>query len=130
MKKIVIFEKESLNDLPSNYHTYLDSFICNCIKAGDCRLSPIISSYTKDYDISNRPFQVSELYTDCFDNSYEDFSSLSIVKLTFSSSNERIIDAFCKGIQGKTFEVKNIKLKVLDILSPRNEYVEELYSLA
>lgn len=130
MKKIVIFEKESLDELPSNYNAYLDSFICNCIEAGDCRLYSVISSYTKDYDISKRPFHFSELYTDYFDSSYEDYSSLPIIKLTFSSPNKEIIDAFCKGVTGKTFEIKNIKLRVLDILDPRNEYVEELYSLA
>ncbi|PRR77127.1 hypothetical protein CLLI_25390 [Clostridium liquoris] len=130
MMKIVIFEKGSLDGLPNNYSAYLDSFICNCIKAGDCRLSSIISNYTKDYDISKRPFYFSELYSNYCDNPYENFSPLPTVRLTFSSPYEEIIDAFCKGVKGKTFEVNNIKLKVLDILDMRNEAREELFSLA
>ncbi|KAJ50901.1 CRISPR/Cas system endoribonuclease Cas6 (RAMP superfamily) [Clostridium tetanomorphum] len=128
MKKVIIFKKESSENLPSNYMTYLEAFICNCIKAGDCRLSPIIDNYTKDYNSSKRPFDFSELYQDYFDSPYQSFSSISVVKLTVSSSNE-IINALCQGIKGKNFEVKNVSMKVLDIIEPRNEYVEELYSL-
>lgn len=126
MKKIVIFEKNSNEPLPANYKLYLDSFICNCILDGDCRLSNLVSNYTKDYDISKRPFSFSDFYLDYADNN-DEFFPYEVVRMDFSSEHPDIVDAFIRGVKNKVFYAKEIGLPVVTTLDSTSNKSEEMY---
>ena len=126
MKKIVIFEKNSNEPLPDNYKLYLDSFICNCILDGDCRLSNLVYDYTKDYDISKRPFSFSDFYVDYVDNN-DEFFPYEVVRMDFSSEYPDITDAFIRGVKNKVFYAKEIGLPVVTTLDTISNKSEEMY---
>ncbi|WP_125154707.1 hypothetical protein [Clostridium rectalis] len=130
MRKTIIFKKLTPYGLPDDYKIYLDSFLCNCIRNSDCRLSNLISNYTKNYNPVSRPYNISDMYMDCSDECYNYSSEPDIIKITFSSDSPEVIQALLNGIRGKVFQVHDTRLEILDVVDAQNEYVEELYSFS
>lgn len=126
MKIVVIFEKNPNQPLPDNYKLYLDSFICNCILDGDCRLSNLIYDYTKNYDFSKRPFVFSDFYVDYVDNN-DEFFPYEVIRMDFSSEYPDIANAFIRGVKNKVFYAKEIGLPVVTTLENALNKSEEMY---